>query len=209
MELLAQFIDLMLHLDRHLAVLVQNYGTWVYALLFLIIFSETGLVITPFLPGDSLLFVAGALAAVGGMDVGILLVLLIVAAILGDTVNYAVGKWFGARLATSRWIKPEYLARTQAFYDRHGGKTIVLARFIPIVRTFAPFVAGIGAMRYRRFIAYNVGGAIGWVVFFVGGGYLFGNLPIVRQNLSLVLLGIIVLSVTPLLWEFWRQRRRA
>lgn len=209
MELLAQFIDLMLHLDRHLAVLVQNYGTWVYALLFLIIFSETGLVITPFLPGDSLLFVAGALAAVGGMDVGVLLVLLIVAAILGDTVNYAVGKWFGARLATSRWIKPEYLARTQAFYDRHGGKTIVLARFIPIVRTFAPFVAGIGAMRYRRFVAYNVGGAIGWVVFFVGGGYLFGNLPIVRQNLSLVLLGIIVLSVTPLLWEFWRQRRRA
>lgn len=209
MELLAQFIDLMLHLDRHLAVLVQNYGTWVYALLFLIIFSETGLVITPFLPGDSLLFVAGALAAVGGMDVGVLLVLLIVAAILGDTVNYAVGKWFGARLATSRWIKPEYLARTQAFYDRHGGKTIVLARFIPIVRTFAPFVAGIGAMRYRRFIAYNVGGAIGWVVFFVGGGYLFGNLPIVRQNLSLVLLGIIVLSLTPLLWEFWRQRRRA
>lgn len=209
MELLAQFVDLMLHLDRHLALLAENYGTWVYALLFLIVFSETGLVVTPFLPGDSLLFVAGALAAVGGLDVGVLIVLLIVAAILGDTVNYAVGKWFGARLATSRWIKPEYLTRTQAFYDRHGGKTIVLARFIPIVRTFAPFVAGIGAMHYRRFIAYNVGGAIAWVVFFVGGGYLFGNLPIVRQNLSLVLLGIIVLSLTPLLWEFWRQRRRA
>lgn len=209
MELLAQFVDLMLHLDQHLALLVENYGTWVYALLFLIVFSETGLVVTPFLPGDSLLFVAGALAAVGGLDVGVLIALLIVAAILGDTVNYAVGKWFGARLATSRWIKPEYLTRTQAFYDRHGGKTIVLARFIPIVRTFAPFVAGIGAMHYRRFIAYNVGGAIAWVVFFVGGGYLFGNLPIVRQNLSLVLLGIIVLSLTPLLWEFWRQRRRA
>lgn len=209
MELLAQFIDVMLHLDRHLALLVTNYGTWVYALLFLIVFCETGLVVTPFLPGDSLLFVAGALAAVGGLDVGVLIVLLIVAAILGDTVNYAVGKWFGTRLATSRWIKPEYLARTQAFYDRHGGKTIVLARFVPIVRTFAPFVAGIGVMRYRRFIAYNVGGAIGWVVFFVGGGYLFGNLPIVRQNLSLVLLGIIVLSLTPILWEFWRQRRRA
>lgn len=207
MDLIAQFIDVILHLDRHLALLVENYGVWIYAILFLIVFSETGLVVTPFLPGDSLLFVAGTLAAVGDMDVRILIVLLIAAAILGDTVNYAVGKWSGTRLLASRWIKGDHIARTHAFFERHGGKTIVLARFVPIVRTFAPFVAGLGAMSYRRFLAYNVGGAVAWVVIFVGGGYWFGNLPIVKQNLSLILLGIIVLSVAPLAWEIVRSRR--
>lgn len=212
MEFLQTFIDLVLHLDKHLAFLVQNYGVWIYAILFLIIFAETGLVVTPFLPGDSLLFVAGTLAALGGMDVRWLMATLIVAAILGDTVNYWVGQFAGPKLFRrddSRLLNKAHLARTQQFFARHGGKTIVLARFIPIVRTFAPFVAGMGRMAYPRFLAYNVAGAVFWVVSFVLGGYFFGNLPAVKQNLSWVLLAIIVISLMPVAVEYWRARRGA
>lgn len=211
MEWLHEAISAVLHLDQHLAWLVQNYGAWIYLILFAIVFAETGLVVTPFLPGDSLLFVAGTLAAVGGMSVGWLWFLLIVAAILGDSVNYAVGKYVGPRVfydENARFFKRAHLERTQHFYEKHGAKTIVLARFVPIVRTFAPFVAGIGQMHYARFLSYNVIGAVVWVTLFVFGGYLFGNLPWVKQNLSAILLGIIVLSIMPLVIEFVRARRR-
>ena len=210
MEWLHAAISAVLHLDQHLAWLVQNYGAWIYLILFAIVFAETGLVVTPFLPGDSLLFVAGTLAAVGGMSVGWLWFLLIVAAILGDSVNYAVGKYVGPRVfydERARFFKKEHLERTQRFYERHGAKTIVLARFVPIVRTFAPFVAGIGQMHYARFLSYNVIGGVVWVTLFVFGGYFFGNLPWVKQNLSAILLGIIVLSIMPLVIEFIRARR--
>lgn len=210
MELLAGFIDIILHLDRYLGELVANYGPWVYALLFLIIFCETGLVVTPFLPGDSLLFVAGMLAGAGLLDPTVLVVTLTVAAILGDSLNYTIGRWAGPnvfRNENARLLKRAHLLRAQRFYEKHGGKTIVLARFIPIIRTFAPFVAGIGRMHYPRFLAYNVGGGVLWVVLFVMGGYLFGDVPVIKQNLSVVILVIIVLSIMPAVFEYWRNRR--
>ncbi len=210
MELLAQFVDILLHLDRYLAQFVSEHGVWVYLLLFLIVFAETGLVVTPFLPGDSLLFVAGTLAAAGGMDVVWLCAVLSIAAILGDTVNYWVGNWFGTRLFRddARWLKREYLDRTHQFYERHGGKTIILARFVPIVRTFAPFVAGMGRMSYFTFFAYNVAGALLWVFSLVLAGFYFGNLPWVQANLTLVILGIVLASISPGIIEYWRHRRR-
>ncbi|MDP9144175.1 MAG: DedA family protein [Actinomycetota bacterium] len=212
MDLLRQFVDYFLHLDRHLTELVTQYGTWTYAILFAIIFAETGLVVLPLLPGDSLLFAAGALAALGALDPWFLGGLLIVAAILGDTVNYHVGKWIGPRAFSGeiRWLRKDYLDRTHAFFERHGGKTIILARFVPIVRTFAPFVAGVGTMTYRSFIVYNVVGAVAWVGLFVPLGYFFGNIPAVKRNFSLVILGIIFLSVLPIVIEFykgWRAKR--
>jgi len=210
MELLAQFVDILLHLDRYLGVFLHDYGTWIYLLLFLVVFAETGLVVTPFLPGDSLLFVTGALAATGGLDVGTLCALLIVAAILGDTVNYWIGDWFGLRLfndPNARFLRREYLDRTHRFYERHGGKTIVIARFVPIIRTFAPFVAGVGEMTYRKFLMYNVLGALLWVLSFVFAGYYFGNLPFVKKNLTLVILVIIILSIMPGVIEYLRHRR--
>ncbi|MGE0555662.1 MAG: DedA family protein [Gemmatimonadales bacterium] len=211
MDLIRYFIDFILHLDTHLGELIARYGTGTYALLGLIVFAETGLVVTPFLPGDSLLFAAGAFAGLGSLDPWILFFLLSGLAILGDTVNYWVGAWVGPRAFTGefRWLKKEHLDRTHAFFERHGGKTIILARFVPIIRTFAPFVAGVGTMHYRRFLAFNVVGGILWVGIFVWGGYFFGNLPVVRENFTLVILAIIVLSVVPIAVEFLRARREA
>jgi membrane-associated protein len=211
MELFNQALDFFLHLDTHLADITSRYGTWTYAILFLIIFCETGLVVTPFLPGDSLLFAAGAISALGTLDPVVLGFLLVVAAIIGDTVNYWVGAWVGPRAFSGeiRFLKKEYLDRTHAFYERHGGKTIILARFVPIIRTFAPFVAGVGAMTYSRFLAYNVIGAVLWVGLFVPIGYFFGNLPQVKENFSLVILGIIALSVLPIVFEVVRGMRQA
>lgn len=211
MGLLQTMFDFILHIDVHLATMVATYGIWIYAILFLIVFCETGLVVTPFLPGDSLLFVAGTLAATGQMNPHTLVALLIVAAILGDAVNYSIGRLFGQRLFSnpqSRIFRQAYLERTHAFYERHGGKTIILARFVPIVRTFAPFVAGMGKMSYRHFALFNVTGGIVWVTAFVYAGYWFGNMPVVKQNLELLILGIIFVSVLPGLIEYWRQRRR-
>lgn len=210
MELLSQALDFFLHLDTHLADITSRYGTWTYAILFLIVFCETGLVVTPFLPGDSLLFAAGAISALGTLDPFLLAVLLVIAAIIGDTVNYWVGSWVGPRAFSGelRFLKKEYLDRTHAFYERHGGKTIILARFVPIIRTFAPFVAGVGAMTYSRFLLYNVVGAILWVGLFVPIGYFFGNLPQVKENFSLVILGIILLSVLPIVFEVVRGMRQ-
>lgn len=210
MDILAFLIDVILHLDRHLVILIQDYGAWIYLILFLIIFAETGLVVTPFLPGDSLLFVAGTLAAAGGMDIVLLMVLLCIAAIIGDSVNYAIGKHVGDRMVRSgRFIRQEHIDRTHAFYEKYGGKTIVIARFVPIVRTFAPFVAGIGKMDYGRFLLFNVTGGILWVVSLTAAGYFFGNLPIVKDNLSLVVLGIVVASIMPAVVEYLRHRRAA
>lgn len=211
MGLLQTMFDFILHIDVHLAAMVATYGIWIYAILFLIVFCETGLVVTPFLPGDSLLFVAGTLAATGQMNPHTLVALLIVAAILGDAVNYSIGRLFGQSLFSnpqSRIFRQAYLERTHAFYERHGGKTIILARFVPIVRTFAPFVAGMGKMSYRHFALFNVTGGIVWVTAFVYAGYWFGNMPVVKQNLELLILGIIFVSVLPGLIEYWRQRRR-
>jgi membrane-associated protein len=208
-ELIRELIDFFLHLDEHLSQLISRYGTGTHLILFLIVFCETGLVITPFLPGDSLLFAAGTFAALGALDLRLLIVLLIVAAIIGDTVNYWVGSYVGPRAFSGnvRFLKKEYLDRTHAFYEKHGGKTIILARFIPIIRTFAPFVAGVGAMSYPKFLTYNVVGAVIWVVLFVLGGYFFGNIPTVRQNFTLVILAIIVISVLPIVIEAVRSRR--
>jgi membrane-associated protein len=200
MELLTTFVDLMLHLDTHLAALVVQYGAWGYAILFAIVFCETGLVVTPFLPGDSLLFVAGALAAAGGMQIGLLIVLLVIAAVLGDAVNYTVGAWFGPKVfrwESSRFFNRSAFDRTHAFYERHGGKTVIIARFMPLIRTFAPFVAGVARMRYARFAMFNVSGALLWVVSLTLAGYWFGNLPWVKQNLTLVILAIIAISLAP------------
>jgi membrane-associated protein len=209
MEFLQQAVDVFLHLDRHLTEITARYGTWTYVILFLIVFAETGLVVTPFLPGDSLLFAAGAIAALGGLDVRLLVVLLIVAAILGDTVNYWIGARIGRRAFSGdiRFIKQEYLHRTERFYEKHGGKTIILARFVPIIRTFAPFVAGVGVMNYRRFLLYNVVGGVAWVTLFTLAGYYFGNLAVVKQNFSLVVLAIIILSVLPIMIEIVKARR--
>lgn len=209
MELLKQFVDLFLHLDKHLGELIREYGAWTNAILFLVVFAETGLVVTPLLPGDSLLFAAGAFAALGDLNVFVLFGLLSLAAILGDTVNYWVGKKIGARAfdGSFRFLKPEYLARTHAFYEKYGKKTIIFARFVPIVRTFAPFVAGVGTMNYPVFLAYNVIGGVAWVGICVFAGYLFGNIPIVKQNFTLVILGIIGVSLLPILFEAWKARK--
>jgi membrane-associated protein len=204
-------IDLVLHLDRHLASLVGDYGTWTYLLLFVIVFCETGLVVTPFLPGDSLLFAAGAIAALGSLNVHQLVVLLCIAAIAGDTVNYWIGAKVGPRAfrSESRWLNQNHLRRTQEFYRRHGGKAIILSRFVPIVRTFAPFVAGIGAMDYGRFLRYNVLGGVVWVAGFVYLGYFFGNREFVKKNFSLVIVAIVLISVVPIVVEYFRARREA
>lgn len=208
MDLIKFLIDFILHIDRHLIELVQAYGNWVYGILFLVVFCETGLVVMPLLPGDSLLFVAGALAAQGALQVHALAALLILAAILGDSLNYAIGKRFGHIIAgpNSRWVKQEHIQRTHVFFEKHGGKTIIVARFMPIVRTFAPFVAGIGEMSYYKFITFNVIGAVLWVTCFIYAGYWFGNLDIVRNNLKLIMLAIIVLSVSPVLFEALKHR---
>lgn len=209
MEWISSFIDVILHLDQHLLVLVQNYGAWIYGILFVILFCETGLVVTPFLPGDSLLFVAGAIAGAGSMNVHLLVALLFVAAVLGDSLNYAIGHYIGPkvfRFEDSWFFKKAYVERTHRFFERHGGKTIVLARFVPIIRTYAPFVAGIGAMDYRRFLLFNVAGAALWVASLTYAGYFFGNLPAVKNNLSLVILGIIALSISPGIVEVLRHK---
>jgi membrane-associated protein len=212
MELLYGLADIALHLDRHLAEVIRQYGTWTYGILFLIVFLETGLVVTPLLPGDSLLFAAGAFAALGSLDIGLLFLLLAVAAILGDTLNYGIGHYLGPKVfhyEKSRFFNPDHLRRTHAFYEKYGGKTIVIARFVPIVRTFAPFVAGIGAMNYRRFVVYNVAGGLLWVAVCLGAGYFFGNLPFVKKNFSLVILAIVVISVLPAVVEYLRHRAEA
>ena len=210
MEFLSAFVGVALHLDTHLAQFVAEHGTWVYALLFVIVFIETGLVVWPFLPGDSLLFVAGAIAAAGGMDVTAVMATLIAAALTGDNVNYAIGRWVGPRVfhyEESRWFSPKHLARAHAFYETHGGKTIVLARFVPIVRTYVPFVAGVGSMPYARYLGFCVAGAAIWVVSLVTVGYFFGNLPVVKNNLSAVILLIVALSISPGIVAWIKARR--
>jgi len=211
MDLLMQLMDLLLHLDKHLAALLTQYGTWIYVILFLIIFCETGLVVMPFLPGDSLLFVAGALWAASDMNPHVLVLVLVVAAILGDTVYYAICNYLGPKVfhwEDSRWFNRKALDRTHAFYEKHGGKTIIIARFLPFVRTFAPFVAGVGRMTYSRFLTYNVVGALVWVVSLVYAGVFFGNLPFIRNNLTAVILVIIGVSLLPLVFAFLREKLR-
>lgn len=208
LELIQSFIDIFLHLDEKLGVVIQAYGIWTYLILFFIIFAETGLVVTPFLPGDSLLFVAGAFAAAGSLDLKTLFVLLILAAIIGDTLNYQIGHFFGPKVFSKemRFLNRENLERTHRFYEKHGGKTIIIARFIPIIRTFAPFVAGVGAMTYWRFLMYNVVGALLWVTLFLFGGYFFGNLPVVRDNFTLVIFAIIGISIAPGIIGYLKQK---
>jgi len=209
-EILAGLLDIVLRLDVHLGALVRDFGPWIYAILFAVIFAETGLVVTPFLPGDSLLFVAGALAALGGMDVHLLVATLVVAAVLGNTVNYAIGRWLGRRFfdgGRSRWVKREHLDRTHAFYERFGGAAVVISRFLPIIRTYVPFVAGLAQMGRASFTAYNVAGAVLWVASLCYAGYFFGNLPWVKQNLSLIIVGIIGVSLLPLVVAWFRARR--
>jgi len=211
MDAIKSILDVFLHVDDHLHALLEAWGPWTYVLLFAIILCETGLVVMPFLPGDSLLFAAGAMAALypDDLNVALLLGLLSVAAILGDTINYSLGRWLGpGAFKIDRWfLKHEHLERTQRFYERHGGKTIVLARFVPIVRTFAPFVAGVGKMNYPQFLFYNVVGGIAWVVICTLAGYFFGNVPIVKENFELVVVGIVLVSVLPIAWEIWSARR--
>ncbi len=212
MELLSAFIELLMHLDTHLMGLVQDYGIWVYAILFLIIFSETGLVIAPFLPGDSLLFVAGALCGLDALQLQWLIPLLILAAFCGDNANYWIGRLIGMSLfhrIKGRFVKREHLDKTHAYYEKHGGKTIVFARFMPIIRTFAPFVAGIGLMRYRLFVLYSALGSLAWIGSLTLAGYFFGNIPLVKNNLTLIVLGVILVSLLPALIEFVRHRRSA
>lgn len=201
-------IDFILHIDQHLNDIIQSFGIWTYAILFAVIFAETGLVITPFLPGDSLLFAAGTFAALGSLNVVLLWLVLFAAAVLGDTVNYWIGNKIGPSVfeRDSRFLKREYLEQTQEFYEKHGGKTIVLARFVPIVRTFAPFVAGVGSMNYGRFLAFNVFGAFLWTALFVFLGYFFGNIPIIKENFELAIIGIILLSVLPMVYEWLKHR---
>jgi membrane-associated protein len=211
-ELITGFIDVVLHLDRHLQLLVTNYGVWIYLILFLIIYCETGLVVTPFLPGDSLLFVAGAVAAGGGMYVHALFAVLLAASFSGDNTNYWIGRFAGPRIfrrAGSKLFNPQHLERTQQFYEKYGAKTIVIARFVPIVRTFAPFVAGMGRMVYPRFVAYSFTGGVLWIGSLTYAGYFFGNLPFVQKNLSFFIIGIVVLSIMPGVIEFLRARSRA
>jgi len=209
MEILLYFWDILLHLDRHLALLLQEHGVWVYPILFAIIFCETGLIVMPFLPGDSLLFVAGALAATGGLDLELLMLILFIAAVLGDTVNYTVGHYFGAKVfgwQDSRFFNKKAFEKTHDFYEKHGGKTIIIARFLPLVRTFAPFVAGVASMTYRRFLVFNIIGGAVWVISLTLAGYWFGNLPVVKDNLTLVILGIIAVSLLPLVIGYLRHR---
>ena len=211
MELLAFFIDFVLHLDTHLLALTQEYGVWVYGILFLIIFSETGLVVAPFLPGDSLLFVAGALCGMGALQLELLVPLLIVASFSGDNTNYWIGRLLGLRLIqrmNGKFIKREHLDKTHAFYEKHGGKTIIAARFLPIVRTYAPFVAGVGLMRYRLFVLFSALGSVAWISFFAIGGYFFGNIPVIRDNLTVMVLAIIFISILPAIVELIRQRKK-
>jgi len=210
MEFIRNIIDIVIHVDKHLNVVIQNFGNWSYLLLFVIIFAETGLVVTPFLPGDSLLFAVGTFAAIGSLDILWLFVVIASAAIIGDSVNYAIGKFFGEKAfqkANSRLFRKEYLDRTHRFYEKYGGKTIILARFVPIVRTFAPFVAGVGRMSYGRFFLYNVVGGLLWVLIFMLGGYFFGNIPVIRKNFSIAIFVVILLSVLPIVIEFWKHRK--
>lgn len=215
MEILKHLIDFILHAENHLVWFIQNYGIWIYGLLFAIIFCETGLVVTPFLPGDSLLFAVGALAARPdmGLHVEIVLPLLLAAGILGDSVNYSMGKWIGPRVfhfESTRFFNRDHLLKAHAFYEKYGGRAIILARFVPIIRTFAPFVAGVGTMNYVKFLIYNVTGAVLWVGLFTGAGYLFGNMPLVQKNMKIVILGIIIVSVLPIVWEIgkaWMEKR--
>ncbi len=211
MELLTSFFDIVLHLDAHLLVLVQEYGVWIYAILFAIIFSETGLVVAPFLPGDSLLFVIGALCGMGSLELQVAIPLLVLAAFAGDNTNYWVGRLIGLRVlerASPRFIKHEYLEKTHAFYEKHGGKTVIFARFLPILRTFAPFVAGIGTMDYRHYVMYSIAGGVSWIGSLILAGYFFGNIPIIKDNLTLMILVIIFISLVPAISEFIRHRRR-
>jgi len=210
MDFFKGIFEMIFHLDKHLDFIIKTFGAWTYLLLFGIIFAETGLVVTPFLPGDSLLFVVGAFAAVGSFNLLWVFMVLFLAAVIGDTVNYAVGKLIGKKLiekTNHRLIKKEYIEKTHKFYEKYGGKTIILARFVPIIRTFAPFVAGIGAMSYFKFVIYNIAGALLWVGIFVFGGYFFGNFPVVKENFSIVILIIIFVSVLPVAIEFWKHHR--
>ncbi|NMF90056.1 DedA family protein [Aromatoleum petrolei] len=212
MEFFAPLLDIVLHLDKHLEALVSAYGVWIYAILFAVIFSETGFVVTPFLPGDSLLFIAGALAALGNMDISLLILTLTAAAILGNTVNYSIGRYFGPRVfhwENSRLFNKAALMKTHLFYEKHGGKTLVISRFLPLFRTFAPFVAGIGSMSYARFTLFNLVGALAWVVSLTLAGYWFGNMPWIKQNLTLVIVGIIVLSLLPVVIGALKARSTA
>lgn len=213
MEIITTLIDFILHIDKHLSEIIKDYQVWTYLILFIIIFAETGFVITPFLPGDSLLFAAGALVGAGGtgLNIYLLAILLFVAAVLGDTVNYEIGKHYGIKAFSGRikFLKKEYLLQTQNFFAKHGGKTIIYARFIPIVRTFAPFVAGIGEMTYKKFASYNVIGAILWIGIFLFLGYFFGNLEFIQKNFSLVILAIIVISILPAVIEIFRNKKSA
>ncbi len=209
MEILKNLLDLFLHLDEYLSQIITNYGAWTYAILFLVIFVETGLVVMPFLPGDSLLFAAGTFAALGSFNVWGLIGLLMVAAITGDAVNYSIGHYLGDRAYNIKWIKKEYLEKTHAFFEKHGGKAIFLARFVPIVRTFAPFVAGIGKMSYAYFATYNVVGGATWVLLFTLLGYFFGNIPFVKANFEFVIVAIILISVVPMFVEWYKARREA
>jgi len=210
MQYVTMLIDFILHIDVHLAEITSTYGALSYAILFFIIFAETGFVFTPFLPGDSLLFAAGAIAALGTLNPFLIFVIIGIAAILGDTANYWIGHFFGQKIINNPRlpIKPEHIAKTQAFYEKHGGKTIILARFVPIVRTFAPFVAGIGTMEYKKFISYNIIGGLAWVSTFTFMGYFFGNLPAVKHNFSIVIFGIIGVSVVPMIVEFIKSKRK-
>ncbi len=209
MEVIKFLIDFVLHMDAHLSEIIGNYGAWTYGILFFIIFMETGFVIIPFLPGDSLLFAAGSFAALGALNPAYLFIFLSIAAVLGDTINYSIGAYIGPRAFSGeiKYLKQEHLERTHEFYDKHGGKTIILARFIPIIRTFAPFVAGIGSMTYSHFILYNVVGGISWVALFTFGGYYFGNLPFVRDNFEIVIFTIIFISFIPPVLEFFKARK--
>lgn len=209
MEIIKSAIDLFLHLDEYLQDIIVNYGAWTYGILFVVIFVETGLVVMPFLPGDSLLFAAGTFAALGSFNVWGLIGLLAIAAVGGDAVNYSIGHYLGERAYSIKWIKKEYLDKTHAFFEKHGGKAIFLARFVPIVRTFAPFVAGIGRMSYAYFATYNVVGGITWVIIFTLLGYFFGNIPFVKKNFELVIIVIILVSVLPMVFEWWKHRQEA
>ena len=214
---MTELIDLLLHVDTYLLELIATYGVWIYAILFAIVFAETGLVVTPFLPGDSLLFATGALAATGALDIRLAASLLVVAAVAGDAANYAIGRSAGARIIHlartdrrwGRWIKPQYVARAHEFFERHGGKAIVLGRFMPIVRTFVPFVAGVAEMSYPGFAVYNAAGGLAWVGICIGAGYVFGNVPVVKDNFSLVALGIVIVSILPMVVEYLRHRRQS
>jgi membrane-associated protein len=211
MDIVKKIIDIALHLDRYLSAIIQQYGLWTYAILFVVIFIETGFVVMPFLPGDSLLFAAGTFAALKALKIGWLIVALSAAAIIGDTVNYWVGHHLGPKVFSrddARFLKKEYLERTHAFYEKHGGKTIIIARFVPIIRSFAPFVAGVGRMSYGRFLAFNVIGGVGWVVLLTGAGYFFGGIPVIKNNYSIAVLAIITISTVPIAVEYLRHRRQ-